>query len=251
MKKNLLVLLLCLCLVLVAASGCGSAAPAAPADDTSSAGQVPSASEPAKEPEPEPEPVKDWFEEHGLVITPQGEFTFTTMTYDGNNNALSPIEAKSRVVVTETTDGVDDGYKKVTASFTTDYSAVYDVGGSGVWYWTSAFDRYTGTSFEFDPTLTVTDPGETNRKEGFATIVNGDDSYNVAIAFETISNYPVIDNNVTVTCPVDYDGVVFQIGYDDDKLMEEDTIDYSARFYTIDELPFFGDQYVYFSYTNT
>lgn len=209
--------------------------------------------------EPEEEPAKDWFEEHELVITPQGDFTFTTMAYglDSNDNKedVGTYEVIADAVIMETTDGVEDGYKEVTMVCNRDGSgcedvyrnAGYDYGG--FWSWSSAFDRYTGTSFEFDSSITYTSAGETSQKEGFVTIVNGDESYDVSISFETVNNWPDITRTITVTCPVDYDGVVFQIGYNDQEKIAEE-IDFTARLYTIDELPHYGDGYYYFSYSD-
>ena len=47
-----------------------------------------STKEPVEESTEEPveEPAKDWFTEHELVITPQGNFTFTTMACDDSWN---------------------------------------------------------------------------------------------------------------------------------------------------------------------
>lgn len=261
MKKKLLAMFLCLGLMMAAIGGCGNTAPgsaASGAAGSGAAGSGAAASEEdqsakqTEEPEdlPVEEPAKDWVEEHGLVITPQGDFSFTTMTYDTNDKAVSLIEVKGTAAITETTDGVEDGYKNVSVVFTTDVSGINEVGAYGEWHWLSAFDRYTGTSFEFDAEQTQTEAGETTGVDGFATVVNGEESYNVAISLETVNNYPIITNTLTVTCPVDYDGVVFQIGYNDAELMESDTIDYAARLYTIDELPYYGDGYYYFSLTN-
>lgn len=226
--------------------------------------------EPEEEPveetaeEPEEEPAKDWFKEHELVITPQGDFAFTTMAYvfDSNDNKedVGTFEVIADAVIMETTDGVEDGYKEVTMVWNCDMSGCEDVGknagygavyGTGYRDWFSAFDRYTGTSFEFDSLYITTYIDETSQKEGFVTIVNGDESYDVSISFETVNNWPDITDMITVTCPVDYDGVVFQIGYNDLELRAANQeIDYTARLYTIDELPYYGEGYYYFSYSD-
>lgn len=263
-------------------SGCSSDTKATLADDTVTIEEEQPAEEVAEESieetaeeveeepveetaeEPEEEPAKDWFEEHELVITPQGDFTFTTMAYvfDSNDNkeVVGTFEVIADAEITETTDGVEDGYKEVTMVWNCDMSGCEDVGrnagygveyGTGYWSWSSAFDRYTGTSFEFDSSTTYTNVGETSQKEGFVTIVNGDESYDVSISFETVNNAPDITRTITVTCPVDYDGVVFQIGYNDQELhAANQEIDYTARLYTIDELPYYGDGYYYFSYSD-
>lgn len=262
MKKRMLSVLLGTALICTMLSGCANANPTM-ADGTVSVEEstteesssetvvVESTPESIEEPEPEPEPLT-WFDEHGLVITPQGDFTYVTMARDANYVDLDTFEVKANAVITENTEGVEDGYKEVILVYTRDASAVYDIAGSnGLKNWGSAFDRYTGTSFEFDSETTYTVEGETDHKDGFVTIVNGDTSYDVSISFDGTNEYPKFTDTITVTCPIDYDGVVFQIGYSDSKLTEANqAIDYTARLYTIDELPYFGDGYYYFSYTN-
>lgn len=206
--------------------------------------------EPTPEPteEPTPEPVMDWFAEHGLEITPQGDFSYTTMAITSSREDISPFEVLGTVSITETTDGVEDGYKKVTMTAFLDTSGKDAISGAaGHNNWVSAFDRYTGTSFEFDSTVSYITSGESSSKEGFVTIVNGDVSYDVSISFSSAWGTDV----VTVTCPVFYNGVVFQIGYwDNERRGVNQTIDYKARLYTIDELPAWGDGYYYFSFSN-
>lgn len=227
--------------------------------DTPTATETPEATvEPTETPTPElteeptPEPPKDWFEAHGIEITPQGDFTYTTMAANNNHVDVGTFEVLGNVVITESTDGVEEGYKEVKMLETDDLSAVYDIAdSSGYKSWRSAFDRYTGISFEFDSTATYTDRGQSSNKAGFVTIFNGDTSYDVSISFEIVNEYPIATHIITVTCPVDYDGVVFQIGYSDSELFEANQeIDYAARLYTIDELLFYGDGYYYFSYSN-
>ena len=256
-------------------AGCGNNAQPTMADsgvvtmqsDTPAETEAPEASvEPTAEPtaspteaptpeptaEPTPEPPKDWLEAQGIEITPQGDFTYTTIVRDANKVDLDTFEVLANVVITESTDGVEDGYKEVTIVLTQDMGAATDVtGASSYQYWSSAFDRYTGISFEFDSTSTHLAVGQSSSEEGFVTIVNGDTSYDVSISFESVNEFPIVTRIMTVTCPVDYDGVVFQVGYNDSKLSEANqAIDYTARLYTIDELPYYGDGYYYFSYSN-
>lgn len=266
MQKKFLALFLALCLLTAMTTGCGgnSAPQSSPASEPSSVADAPSSQEtpepPAEEPEPEPEPEEgpteglsdDWLGSQGLAITPQGDITYTAGAADMNNNTVGTFEAKAQTAVTETTDGVEPGYKKVIFTYESDVSACRDVpGATGYQVWRSAFDRYTGTSFEFDPSSSYLQVGESSQKEGFVTIVDGDDSYDVSIAFESGNNFPTITGKVTVTCPADYDGVVFQLGLNDSERRKAfSQFDFGARLYTIDELPYFGDGYCYFSYTN-
>lgn len=189
-----------------------------------------------------------WFDSHGLVITPQGEFSYTTMSVDIDNIDVGTFDVPSEVMITETTVGVEDGYKQVMAIFTEDVSASEE---SSYWNYVSAFDRYTGTSFEFDTEAIYTDSGDTVQKKGFVTISNGKESYDVSVRYDAVNDYPYIEDSITVICPIDYDGVVFQIGYCDPARLEEFMeIDLAERLYTIDEFPFYGEGYYYFSYSD-
>lgn len=220
------------------------------AGETGAEEETTGAEETAETQEPEPEPA-DWLEEHGIAITPQGDcqVTFLGYTKDGDEKIpAGDFVADVNVSISETTEGVEEGFKKVSVLFARDAS---NNPGTGSWSWTSAFDRYTGTSFEFDNTVTYTSAGDHKAREGFVTIQNGDVYYDVSVAFETDNQAPITYLTITVTCPIDYDGAVFQIGYSSPELIEQNNqIDYSARLYTIDELPYHGDGYLYFTMTD-
>ncbi len=205
-------------------------------------------SEQAEEPGAEPEPV-DWLEAHGITITPQGDCQVTV--WGGEEDGVtfvSDYDAAVNVTISETEEGADEGFKKVSALFTIDFS---NNPGNYVKYWSSSFDRYTGTSFEFDGSVIYTNQGDHVTTKGYTTIQNGDEYYDVSIEFSSENQYPLFYKTITVTCPVDYDGTVFQIGYSSPELDEQNSqIDFSARLYSIDELPFFGDGYLYFTMNN-
>lgn len=252
MKKKF-TLLVCSLVIAMTLAGCGGTS------DThmqKTEGKKTEATEPAEEEIQQTEEAVEskiekkisWFDSHGLTITPQGEFTYTTMSVDFDDNDTGTFDVLTKVVITETTDGVEDGYKKVTAVFTEDVS---DSPEDSYWNYISAFDRYTGISFEFDTETAYTEAEETVAKEDFVTISNGEKSYNVSIKFEGVNAFPDMEETVTVICPIDYDGTVFQIGYCDSKQIEEqEKIDLTARLYTIDEFPYYGEGYYYFSYNN-
>lgn len=252
MKKKFS-LLVCSLVIAMTLAGCGGTS------DThmqKTEGKKTEATEPAEEEIQQTEEAVEskieekisWFDSHGLTITPQGEFTYTTMSVDFDDNDTGIFDVLTKVVITETTDGVEDGYKKVTAVFTEDVSASPE---DSYWNYISAFDRYTGISFEFDTETAYTESEETVAKEDFVTISNGEKSYNVSIKFEGVNAFPDMEETVTVICPIDYDGTVFQIGYCDSKQIEEqEKIDLTARLYTIDEFPYYGEGYYYFSYNN-
>ena len=205
--------------------------------------QAPATEAPATEAE-KPTP---WFDEKKLKITPQGDFTYNTSSLNSDQTkATGTFDVKASVTITETTKGAEKGFKKVTATFNEDFKQNPT---NQYISWFSAFDRYTGISFEFDAVTLVA--GKTNHKEGFVTIQNGNESYDIAVEFSSINKYPSVTDSITVTCPVDYDGAVFQIGFSSPELAKKaNSIDYSARFYTIDELPYWGKGYYYFSHSN-
>lgn len=250
MRKKIIGLVLCLCLSGVVI-GCGSSVAANNSIESPEESVQPTPEptpESTPEPTPEPEPA-DWLEEHGIAVSPQGDFQCNLYGYAGDaSNPTGDFLADMNVSITETTEGVEDGFKKVSALFVINAS---NNTGDHCKYWSSAFDRYTGTSFEFDNAGTYTLKGDYAAKEGFVAVQNGDEYYDVSIAFETDNQYPILYKTVTVTCPVDYDGTVFQIGYVSPELDEKNSqIDYAARLYTIDELPYYGDGYLYFTMTN-
>lgn len=221
-------------------------------------------------PTPEPEPAT-WFEEQGLTITPQGDFTFKTQWncwLDGYPESTrhkhgDEVEIDANATVTETTEGVEDGYKKVIATFEYDWSKYffsyepiisYDPGLGSVKpsTWISAFDRYTGTSFE---------PGDV-----VIPIEYDGNTYDVSCTFEWNQDYDydagklLVSCSVIVTCPVDYDGTVFEIGcgskYDHELQANDDApyeaIDYSKPVME-EDFPFFSDSahpHIYFSSSN-
>ena len=64
--------------------------------------------------------------------------------------------------------------------------------------------------------------------------------YDVRTAGDSVNEYPV-----------DYDGAVFKFGYTSPELSEQSgKIDFEARVYKVDELPYNGDDYLYFTLTD-
>ncbi len=65
------------------------------------------------------------------------------------------------------------------------------------------------------------------------------------------AQYPIFYITRTLICPVDYDGAVFKFGYTSPELSEQSgKIDFEARVYKVDELPYNGDDYLYFTLTD-
>ena len=204
---------------------------------------------------PTPTPVPTWLEEHDITITPQGDFTFdsTLMSWDGREyynietGTNDIVEISANVSIYETTEGMEEGYKKVVAVFVCDSSAA---GDDLAYAWTSAFDRYTGLSLEVDPDTTYRQASA----PGIVPIEIDGETYEVRYEFEAENNYPVIPSTVSVICPVDYDGTVFYCGCaSQSRSSRMDNLDLTSHLYTVDELPYNSSNdytYYYFTYTN-
>lgn len=190
-----------------------------------------------------------WSVKQGISVTPQGDCQVEMGGYDASSGEITDdFTADVNVAISESTVDVADGYKKVSAVFVIDAK---NCTGDGILFWCSAFDRYTGTSFEFDSAVNEQLDGEHTAQDGFVTIRNGNESYDVSIEFMTEGEGTLITKTVVVTCPVDYEGVMFQLGKDSlEQMTKNAEIDYAARLYTIDELPYYGENYQYFTITD-
>ena len=182
----------------------------------------------------EPETV-NWLEEHEIAITPQGDSTVNLYCYDSyEEDYVGDYEAGLNVTISETTEGVDEGLKKVVAEITFDLSGHP---GTGFFWCTRAFDRYTGTYFRV------------NEKTKEAIRI-GDEYGDVRTEMNQTDDYPVYYVTYTVTCPADYDGTVFWIGYWSPEIRELiRKIDFKVRTYTMDELSLYTDGYRCFTLT--
>jgi len=212
-----------------------------------------------------------WFEEQGLTITPQGNFTLKTELFNVHGEHICDIEVPSTATITETTEGVEDGYKKVIAVFTNDYSAIdaqygntyngsiaitdsdgfEDIINHGTG--TMAFDRYSGASFENNSSA----PAGDSHGGAMISVEYEGKTYELTFNFEYTYEYDndncIGTSTYTVVCPVEYDGVVFQQGYLSYDLWQKNYEFDDSKLYTMDQYPSFannGYPYVYFSYSN-
>lgn len=193
----------------------------------------------------------DWFDKSGLKITQQGDFTLTAQMIFYSDNSVQDIEIPCNIEITETTEGAPEGYKYVFGVFTVDYSEYDDLYENWDFVsWFSAFDRYTGTSFESDPSATYGD----SQTPGVIPIEYDGKTYDITYLFGYTKKSGVATISVTVTCPEDYEGTVFQCGSGPWEVVDEySQMDLSEKLYTIDELPYYdsnGYPYFYFSNTN-
>lgn len=179
-----------------------------------------------------------WFKDAGLKITPQGDFNFKALSKDGKKD----IDVTGDISIEETTNGAPKGCKKVKAVVKTQME------DEGFW-WLSVFDRYTGTSFEFGDKLLST-PNYDDVKKGYVRILHGDDWYDIAVDFDLGGKALKKTSTITVTCPADYDGTVFQIGYSSKEIGDEVAKMDLDVLHTIDEFAAYdsnGHEYLYYS----
>lgn len=188
-----------------------------------------------------------WFEAQGLTITPQGNFTYQSGLINGNSTEdIGTVNVPSNITIAETTAGMENGYKMVMAAVVDDLSRA-ETNNSATWV--SAFDRYTGTSFEFDLMLLAGSGSVSD--QSFVTIVNGSDSYDISMQVTSTRTGNIYTTVIAVICPADYNGTVFQVGHGSlAKIAALQEIFTEGRLYTINELPYFGDGYYYFSYSD-
>ena len=187
--------------------------------------------------------------QNGLTVSMQKEFDFETAQNDGEQD-ISEFEVIGDVMITEKAQSDKEGYKEITCFFTLDMSQKEE----DLQYstWACAFDRYTGTAFAPDPN----NINENGLIENDTEFDYENSTYDIHVEYgyqwtEEVQKFVIC---ICVTCPEDYDGTVFQVGYADMEMNEANAqIDYSEENYTIDQLPGFdtnGHQYFYFTASN-
>lgn len=246
MKKNLILGLTVLAVVGGVLTGCGNEKDVTKVDDTQAV--VTESTQAALEKDLEPavpetteevteaptEEVKaDFLTENGLTITPNGSMTIQVAKY--GSDELTDLAVTTSV---ETVASSEDGYSDTTFTVVADKN----LDNSGVSYNISAFDRYTGTSYESELTT---------------ALIGGGSSHNDVCVFDVdgqqydcSTDVKQNGNTVTVTVhhPSSYDGVVFLIG----KLTATQnnaysTVDFSKAFTVMDYKDVFVDGQYFFT----
>ncbi len=170
-----------------------------------------------------------WFASSGIEESVSENFEMWTMMADPKTKK----EVREVCIpVSFTFDGESpaftEGYKQVRATFS--YGTDVAEGKYVCMGWFSAFDRYTGLSFESA----------------------GAERLGVSVSYEWSSEKKLRSSvTVVVTCPADYDGTMFYCGYEDLAINAAwHQLDPANKSYRIDELPYFGwhgDRYYFFS----
>lgn len=250
MKKKMLTGILAVSMLGVALTGCGNEKDVTKVDDTQAVvtestqealekdlePAVPETTEEVTE-APTEETVKaDFLEENGITITPNGSMTIQVAKY--GSDELTDLAVTTSV---ETVASSEDGYSDTTFTVVADKN----LDNSGVSYNISAFDRYTGTSYESELTT---------------ALIGGGSSHNDVCVFDVdgqqydcSTDVKQNGNTVTVTVhhPTSYDGVVFLIG----KLTATqnnayNAVDFSKAFTVMDYKDIFVDGQYFFTATD-
>ena len=140
-----------------------------------------------------------WFESQGLTFTPTGNFMMDVYSFE----SFSTAPAQIRI---ETNYDCEEGYKNVIAT------TVIDISALDAHFWTSSFDKYTGTSFEFHGDATSIFNGCDIIHDGDVELNIGDYNYLLHINEHIIMEDSITTIVYTITCPEEYDGTVLQYG---------------------------------------
>lgn len=188
---------------------------------------------------------RSWIEENGIQTANIDSSVFTTQMLSPDLCAnLGEVRIPYTIELSESTDGVEPGYKKVIAKYCEDCTPSHD---TIIADWISAFDAYTGYTFETRGDTIMTEGGETLHREGKVEINYNNTTYNVSMTKDIDNQWPKVYYTVTVICPENYDGVVFQVGGSNAQLdAAQEAIDFGSKLYRVDELPHWGEGYSYY-----
>lgn len=196
-----------------------------------------------------------WFEDQGLTITPQGDYTSSIALYDDTGTLLKTVDAVSNVEIINVSEAVgynEYDYKKIV--FLVEYEDIRnqvleESQETGIWQdhnrpTVFCFDRNTGTAFS------VADASVPGFEEEFKEKgLNGEAVYTVVSGVE--------ETTVILYCPLDYEGAVFGV----QDCLEEDSqmlSEFSEKVLNADRTigkgpeigPLLHDDCVFFSMTN-
>lgn len=249
MKKNLILGLTVVAIAGCMFTGCGKNKDVTKVDDTQAV--VAESTESALDKDLEPatetpievateastEEVKaDFLAENGLTVTPNGSMTIPVAKYDSDE--LTDLAVNTSVATVASS---EEGYSDTTFTVTADKN----LDNSGVSYNISAFDRYTGTSYESKLTTALLGGGASHDNVCVLDV----DGTQYDCSMDAKQN----GNTVTLTVhhPSNYDGVVFLLG----KLTATQTdaynaVDFNNTFTVVDHADVFIDGQYFFTATD-
>lgn len=181
-----------------------------------------------------------WFEEQGLEYTKFGEFK---AKFSGYYDYDDIREMPADCYMYESFDDCEEGYKNIIAVIN-----IYTEDSGDVQWWTSYFDAYTGTSFEFHSEQTSTYNGCDIINSGTAKLDIVGNEFDFHITHEVQEEQFVITETITLTVPASYDGLVIQLGQSSE-LYDENRNNYNIgyEYYYADDFTNMHEQYDYFS----
>ena len=152
---------------------------------------------------PVEEVASDFLTENGLTVTPNGSMTIPLAVMNTDDMIDVPVTTSVETVASS-----EEGYSDTTLKVDIDAKAA-----AGQYYTcnVSAFDRYTGTSYESKPTSLGTNNGSMHEN---VVVVDVDGTrYDCALTADMNMDSDYVQHvTVTVHHPSDYDGVVFVFG---------------------------------------
>lgn len=245
-KKNLISLVVAGVLVCSMMTGCGgNTAPTsdeipvteASTQETEAEGAVETVEPTTEETEATTEAVADDFlSQHGLTITPSGDVT-VPLAIGSGDDVTDDVEDVTVNVKFET-------YEKENGYVTDCFLVTIPLKDEGNTYNISAFDRYTGTSFE--SVASNLDNGSVNQS-GVIVGVDGNE-YDCSLVADV--QYGDTENTIIleVTHPAVYDGVVFEFGQQTKTQMTSyNNIDFNSTFTVADYADVFIDGQTFFT----
>lgn len=188
-----------------------------------------------------------WLEDHGISITPQGDDVVHTTEFSNDRKTVGEIDIPSSTKIEETTEGCVKGYKKIICTSVRKFP-----GDKNVILSNECFDRYSGTlysAYQGEKLVNLRN-GQTHSDTYSVTLVIGGRPYDITMEQHDEDVNSVWTKVDTITCPEDYDGFVYYIGYGK---MEDAMIDDEKGFNTIEEVTGFEeniDKSFFYTYTN-
>ena len=250
MKKKMLTGILAVSMLGLVLVGCGDNKEVTKTDESQVEITTEKESETATETEevtevateaPTEEVKADFLTENGLTITPNGSMTIPLAVTDTDNKVDAPITTGVETVASS-----EDGYSDTTFTVTVDAVAV----GAAYNFNVSAFDRYTGTSYESKPTSLGTNDGSIHEN---VVVVDVDGiQYDCALTADMNMDSNNIQHIiVTVHHPSNYDGVVFNFGcMTATQKASYNAVDFSKTFTVADYSDVFIDGQYFFTATD-
>lgn len=179
-----------------------------------------------------------WFiKKNGIEISDPGPFNFPMGDIASDNIKKYP----AFVTLEENHDDCKDGYKNVVATC----SFRRDAGTEGMWI--SAFDKYTGYTFECSDHSFELYEGCNDLNYSAKDFKVGDHDVHVEWTFISEQKDQITTFTLIVKCPEEYNGCVFQFGPEnhDSKI---DYCDLDHQLYDINEIGYGSNKYyVYFA----